>query len=241
MGERCSVGDLDRPETVRAAVRGVDSIFLMQTSHGTEQTETVVAAAEDAGVRRIVMLSSMGAALDPMPVMGTWFAARERVLTASGLDVAFLRPSTLMPNSLAWAPSIREHGSVTDPTGLGRLSSVDTDDVAEVAAAVLTEDGHTGQAYTLTGSELLTTRQQVEILAGVLGRDIKFIEETPRQAAETAEANGTPAEAAEAMRNLNEFFRADKIAFLTDTVARITGHAPGTFRNWCERNKARFA
>jgi uncharacterized protein YbjT (DUF2867 family) len=233
-------GDLDRPDTVAAALDGVDAVFHMQADHGTAQTETMVRETERAGVRRIVALSSMGAGLEPMPIMGTWFAAREEVLAASGLDVTLLRPSTLMTNALQWAPAIRDTGTVTDATGPGRLSSVDTDDVAAVAAVALTDDGHIGQTYTLTGQELLTSPEQVEILARVLGRDIAFVDQTPAQFAAASVEHGTPQEAADAMEDLNELFRNDGTAFLTDDVERVTGRAPGSFEAWCRTNTAAF-
>jgi uncharacterized protein YbjT (DUF2867 family) len=70
-GVERTVGDLDRPETLPAALAGVDHVFLLQASHGREQTRAMVEAARQADVRHIVALSSMGAGLDPMPIMGT--------------------------------------------------------------------------------------------------------------------------------------------------------------------------
>jgi uncharacterized protein YbjT (DUF2867 family) len=234
-------GDLGRPETLAPALEGVGRVFLMEASHGSEHTAAMATAAARAGVRHIVDLSSMGVTFQPMPVMGRWHAAREDILTASGLDVTFLRPSTLMSNALWWLPSIRARGVVADPVGPGRLSSVDPADVAAVAAAALTEDRHAGQAYVLTGRELLTVREQVGILSGVLGREIGYAEQTPQEAAQARLEQGAPRGLVEASRELNELFRADRIAFLTGEVERLTGRAPRTFENWCERNAALFA
>lgn len=234
-------GDLSRPETLEPALEGVDRVFLMEASHGSEHTAAMATAAARAGVRHIVDLSSMGVTFQPMPAMGRWHADREDILTASGVDVTFLRPSTLMTNALWWLPSIRARGVVADPVGPGRLSSVDPADVAEAAAAALTEPGHAGQAYVLTGGELLTVKEQVAILSGVLGREIGYTEQTPQEAAQARLAQGAPQQLVDASRELNELFRADRIAFLTGEVQQLTGHAPRTFEDWCQRNAAQFA
>jgi len=113
-GVEIAVGDLDRPETLTAALAGVDRIFHMQASHGTAQTTAMVDAAKQAGAQRIVALSSMGAAVSPPPIMGTWFLAREEILGKSGLEITLLRPSTLMSNALWWRQSIRDSGTIVD-------------------------------------------------------------------------------------------------------------------------------
>ena len=84
-----------------------------------------------------------------------------------------------MTNALWWAAAIRAEGVVRDPVGPGRLSLIDPADIAAVAAAALTEDDHTGPAYVLTGGELLTVKQQTQILSDVLGRPIQYLEQTP--------------------------------------------------------------
>lgn len=94
------VGDLARPETLPAALAGVERVFLLDASHGLDLTRNVVAAAREAGVQQIVNLSSIGAGLDPMPIMGRKFAAREALIRESGMAWTFLRPSYLMSNAL---------------------------------------------------------------------------------------------------------------------------------------------
>jgi uncharacterized protein YbjT (DUF2867 family) len=85
------------------------------------------------------------------------------------MGCTLLRPSNFMTNALWWAAAIRAEGVVRDPVGPGRLSLIDPADITAVVAAALTEDGHVGQAYVLTGGELLTVKQQTQILSDVLG------------------------------------------------------------------------
>jgi len=235
-GTDIAVGDLDDADSVTAALSDVDSVFLLHAGPGTAQTQIMIDAARAAGVHRIVLLSSIGARLRPLPTIGATLAAREDLLRASGLDVTYLRPNGLMSNALWWADGIREQNRVVDPTGPGRLPVVDPDDIARVAALVLTEDGHIGHGYILNGLEALTSREQVEILSDVLGRSIDFVDVTPEQLAQDSIQRGTPVQLAEAMQNLNELFRAGRAGVIADDIENLTGSAPGTFRDWCERH-----
>ena len=201
----------------------------------------MIDAARSAGVNRIVLLSSVGARLIPIAglIPGS-LAAREDLLRASGLDVTYLRPTSLMSNALSWAGGIRENNQVVDPTDPGVQVPVDPDDIARVAARVLTEDGHVGHGYILNGPEALTVRKQVEILSDVLGRSIEFVAVTSEQAAKQAIERGTPVQLAEAMQNLNEMFRARLVGQISDDIENLTGIAPATFRDWCERHVDAF-
>jgi uncharacterized protein YbjT (DUF2867 family) len=235
------VGDLEQPETLPAALTGVERVFLMDASHGLDLTKNAVAAARDAGVQRIVNLSSIGAGLDPMPIMGRSFAEREALIHESGIVWTFLRPSIFMSNALWWLPSLKAEGVVRDPVGPGRTAPIDPEDIAAVAAVALAQEGHGGQIYTLTGSELMTVAQQVEILAAVLGRRITYLPITPEEEALAALARGTDQAIVEVVRDLNEVLRADGAAVITDDVERVTGSPPASFERWCQRNAAAFA
>jgi uncharacterized protein YbjT (DUF2867 family) len=236
-----AVGNLDDAGSVAAALRGVDSVFLLHVGPGTTQTQIMIDAARSAGVNRIVLLSSVGARLISVAgLIPASLAAREDLLRASGLDVTYLRPTSLMSNALSWAGGIRENNRVVDPTDPGVQVPVDPDDIARVAARVLTEDGHVGHGYILNGPEALTVREQVGILSDVLGRTIEFVAVTPEQAAEEAIKRGTPAPLAGAMQQLNEMFRARLVGQIGDDVENLTGAAPATFRHWCERHANEF-
>jgi uncharacterized protein YbjT (DUF2867 family) len=236
-----AVGNLDDVGSVAAALRGVGSVFLLQVGAGTAQTQIMIDAARSAGVNRIVLLSSVGARLVPVagPIPQS-LTDRETLLRASGLDVTYLRPTSLMSNALSWAGGIREDNRIVDPTDPGVQVPVDPDDVARVAARVLTEDGHVGHGYILNGPEALTVREEVAILSDVLGRTIEFVAVTPEQAAKEAMKRGTPAPLAEAMQQLNEMFRARLVGQIADDVENLTGAAPATFRQWCERHADEF-
>ena len=106
--------------------------------------------------------------------------------------------------------------------------------------AALTGDGHVGKGYLLTGPQALTAREQVATIAEVTGRPIDFQDVTPHEFAQAAIQRGTPPERAQLMERLNEVFRARRSVAITDDVENITGTAPTTFRDWCERHADAF-
>jgi uncharacterized protein YbjT (DUF2867 family) len=153
-GTPTAVGSLDDRDSIDAALNGVEGVFLLHVGGGTAQTENMIASAQAAGVGRVVLLSSVGARLMPLPgLIAQTLAAREELLKASGLDVTFLRPQSLMSNALAWSAGIREKNQVIDSTDPGFVVPLDPEDVARVAVKVLTEDGHSGHGYILNGPE----------------------------------------------------------------------------------------
>ncbi|MER6358277.1 NAD(P)H-binding protein [Streptomyces sp. NPDC001634] len=235
-----AVGDLDDADSLTTAAAGVDGVFFMQLAPLPTQADNMVKAARTTGVRKIVVLSSIGTVLEPLPMIGARIAARDQVFRDSGLDVTYLRANTLMSNALWWLPTIREEGRVYDASDPGKTVPVDTFDIARVAAAVLTQDGHAGHGYILGGPEALSAREQVEILADVLGRPIEFVPVTPEQFAQRSIEQGTPAEFAGAVQNLNELFRAGRAGAVTEDVTNLTGTAPRTFRQWCEAHAHEF-
>src|ERR1019366_1461405 len=205
-----AVGDLDDAESLTAATRGVDGVFYMQLAPLPTQAGYIVQAAKAAGVSKIVLLSSLGTVLQPLPMIGARIAARDEVFRQSGLDVTYLRANGLMSNALGWVPPIRDEGRVLDATDPGRLGGVDPYDVARIGVLPLTQDGHAGHGYILNGPQALTAREQVETLAEVLGRPIEFVPVTPEEFARHSVEHGTPAEMAGAVQNLNELFRAGR-------------------------------
>jgi len=234
------VGDLDDPGSVGAGLDGVDAVFALFATPGVTQGEVMIEAAKSVGVSRVVLLSSIGARLRPLPTIGAVLAAREDLFRGSGLAVTYLRPNTLMSNALEWAEGIRGDGRVVVATGEGRMPCVDPADIARVATVALTEDGHIGHGYILNGLEALTSREQVEILADVLGRDIDVVDVLPKQLATESIENGVPSEAAEALRDLNEMFRVGRAGVIADDIENVTGVAPRTFRQWCGQHASDF-
>lgn len=240
-GIEIAVGDLEDLESITNAARGVRAVFYMQVEPVPAQAELMVQAARTAEVNKLVVLSSIGTVLEPLPLIGAGIAARDKVFRESGLDVTYLRANTLMSNALWWLPGLKAAGHVVDGSDPGLTAPVDPYDVARIAVLALTQDGHAGHGYILNGPQALSVRQQVEILADVLGRSIEFVAVTPEEFSRSAVEHGMLDEhMATAMQNLNELFRANRAAVLADDIENLTGTAPRTFRQWCEQHAAAF-
>jgi len=169
-------GDLTEPKTLAPALNGVTGIHLITfNSDGYTPLQTgpeIVDLAEKAGVRRVTVLWNG----ENGPV--------ERAIEASALEWTFLQPVEFMSNALGWAEPIRLEGIVREPYGNSPSSMIHVADIADVAVAALIGDGHAGKTYTLTGPEVLTVFDKVQILSAAIGRDIQFVELTEEQARE---------------------------------------------------------
>jgi uncharacterized protein YbjT (DUF2867 family) len=233
------VGDLDKPETLIPAVKDVERIFLV--TYETQQDINVLAAAKRAGVRHIVKLSTLEATEHKIQV-GKWHYAREELICASGLDWTFLRPGMFMSNSIEWwADSIKGQGSVFFPGGKkGKVAPVDPRDVAKVAATTLTQPGHSGQAYELTGAELFTIGEMVGVISRVLGKQIQYMDIPPIAAKLFMLKTGMDKTLVNALMEMLGSLRRNEAAMATDAVQRITGQAPRTFEAWCREHVSAF-
>lgn len=235
----CAVGDLDKPETLDAAMQGVDRLFLVTAAIGPRQAVNAVGAAKRAGVRHVVKLSSLGAGNSNLKI-AQWHRDREKLIEDSGLAWTFLRPGMFMSNTLQWAESIKRQSAVYYPGGAGQTAPIDPYDIAAVAAMALTRPGHEGQAYALTGSELLTIGDQVQIIARTLGRPIQYVDVPPSAAAEGMLQSGMNRELVDALVEMFTAVREGGGAFRTDTVQQVTGRPPRSFELWCREHIAAF-
>lgn len=233
------VGDLDRPETLAPAVKNVERIFLV--TYETQQDINILEAAKRAGVPHIVKLSTLEATEHKIKV-GKWHYEREELIRASGLAWTFLRPGMFMSNSIEWwSDSIKGQGSVFFPGGKkGKVAPVDPRDVAKVAAVALTQPGHSGQAYELTGSELFTIGDMVQVISYVLGKSIQYVDIPPIAAKLFMLKTGMDKTLVNALMEMLASLRKNEGAIVTDTVQRVTCQPPRTFEAWCREHIQAF-
>lgn len=233
------VGDLDKPETLIPAMKGVERLFLV--TYETRQDANVIEAAKKAGVQHIVKLSTLEATEHKIKV-GKWHYEREELIRASGIDWTFLRPGMFMSNSIQWwSDSIKGQNSVFFPGGKkGKVAPVDPRDVARVAALALTQPGHSGQAYELTGSELFTIGGMVQVISGVLGKPIQYVDIPPIAAKLFMLKSGMDGTLVNALMEMLASLRRNEGAILTEDVQRLTSRAPRTFETWCREHIGAF-
>ncbi len=240
LGDRveCVIGDFDKPQTLPAALQGVDGMFLV--TFETQQDINALEAARRAGVTHVVKLSTLEAS-NPVIRIGQWHREREQLIEASGLEWTFLRPGMFMTNTVEWfADSIKQQGAVYFPGGKGKVAPVDPRDVAAVATIALTQPGHTGQAYELTGPELVSIGEMVQIIGRVLGKPLKYTSIPPLAAKLWMLKSGMDQVLVNALMEMLAALRKNQGAIVTDTVAQVTGRPARTFEAWCREHIAAF-
>jgi uncharacterized protein YbjT (DUF2867 family) len=235
-------GDLGKPETLDAAFAGADKVFLMCA--GGDMTALAgngVAAAKRAGAKHLVFLSSTSAKEGNETILGGWHRAAEVLVEASGIAHTLLRPGAFASNVLRWLGSIKAQGAVFQPTGDGKTSPIDPDDIAAVAVHVLSTAGHEGQAYDLTGPEALSNAELVAKIGAAIGRPLRFVDVSAATAREGMEKAGMPEPFIAAILEISAQVKAGRGGAVTDTVERLLGRRARTFDQWLERHAKQFA
>ncbi len=229
-------GDLSIPETVSAAIEGVEKLFLITPLHleQVSMKSTAIQAAKNAGVKHIVMSTGMGAGLDAGVEIGRWHGTSQEEVKATGISYTFLQPGFFMQNMLMFADSIRGNGEFYLPLGDSKVCLVDARDIAAVGVAALTEDGHENQEYPITGGEALSMIEAADILSDVVGKEIKYVDVPLEAAKEGMVAVGMPAKLADLMNELYALGPLGHLAGVTDTVITKTGKTPRSFRQFAQ-------
>ncbi|MCX4096453.1 NAD(P)H-binding protein [Nocardia sp. alder85J] len=235
--------DLDEPDSLTPALAGADAVFLLSTGPDLARHDAHVAkAAAAAGAGRIVKLSSGRsgdpAATDPIP---NWHRAGEQAVRDSGVPWTIVRPLGFMANALHWAPTIRDRDTVYAPYGQGRIAVIAPEDIAAVAVRALTEPGHLGRTYTLSGPQPLSPGEQTEILAEVLGRPLHYVETSPEQARTALVHFGVDAEMADAIMALRATALESFTSIVHPTVEQVTGRPARGFARWAQAHRPEFA
>ncbi|MFF9346489.1 SDR family oxidoreductase [Streptomyces sp. NPDC014734] len=225
-------GDFTVPGALKPALGGVRSLFLLSR---VGPDADILAAARRAGVEHVVLVSSITVRTHPHLGPADENRAVERLLKDSGMAWTILRPTQFASNALMWAAAIRDGETVRAPYADIGLPTIHPADIASVARVALTEPGHRGRTYALTGPEPVTARQQVEAIAAALGREVPFIE-ISRQEAHSRMAGVFGDEAADAVLDVTGGDVNDELLSVRDTVSQITGSPGRPFRQWAAEN-----
>ncbi|MBL1076247.1 NAD(P)H-binding protein [Nocardia sp. 2] len=219
-------GTHTEPETLTAALRGVDRLHITVTAGLAEVGPELVRRAVDSGVRRITVV--WGGAVGPV----------EEAVARSGVEWTRLEPQEFMSNTLTWAESIRTEGVVREPYDFPS-ALVHEGDIGAVAAAALLEDGHAGRVYNLTGPKPLTPSERIAILAAATGRAISFVPITHQQAVDRLLAAGVSQADADYVIGWYASPSEDSTT-VDDTVERVLGRPARTFEDWTAEHAELF-
>lgn len=231
--------DFEDPATFPAALEGVDRVFLMRPPHMGDAAafEPFLGAMRDAGVRQVVFLSLLGVERNPVVP----HHAIEKRLKASGLGWTMLRPSFFMQNlSTTHLADIRDLGKIIVPAGGGRTSLIDVRDIAAAAVVVLTESGHLGKAYALTGAEALTYYECAAMLSEACDRTIEYTSPSGAAFSRHMSGRGFPKAFITVMRGIYLVAKVRMAGTITDDLKTLIGREPISFRRFAADNASLF-
>ncbi len=217
-GVEAARGSVRRPDSLAAALDGVDRMYLAPYP---ATVSDVLARARDAGVRHVVDLSG-----EPE----SWWGSVNDAVEAAGVGWTHLWPADFMENVRMWLPQIRECGEVREPWPEATSAPTAMDDIAEVAAVALLEDGHEGRSYSLRGPAGVSRREMVAAIAEATGMPIGFVPSTPEETARALEPAMGPT-ASWYVENVLTGLAGGHMQPNT-LVADVTGRPATTFAAW---------
>ena len=221
-------GARENYESVIAALQGMEKAFLLSNEdprmpdlHGN-----FAAAAKDAGLRHLVRLSILPANPDaPIPI-AKWHGEADRSVMDSGVPYTILRPSYFMQNNMGGGATIASGGTIYSVMGEGKVGHIDTRDIAAVAVAVLTSEGHEGQTYILTGPEALTMAEVAARLSAALGKTIEYVNLPPDELKARMLTMGVPDWRADVWVKLGGMIGLGIASAVTSAVKDVLGKEP---------------
>ncbi|MEV0528897.1 NAD(P)H-binding protein [Streptomyces sp. NPDC050439] len=236
-----AVADIGDSASMQPVLEGADALFVLLggelNAHG-ESPDALVNVALEAGVKRIVLLSSQLNSTRPTAPSHARLRAFEAAVRASGADFTILRPGGFASNAYAWTEPIRTKRTVYAPFGDVALPVIDPADIAAVAAAALHEDGHEGRTYELTGPEVISPRGQATAISRALGEDVTFVE-LSREEAHAQMAQFMPAEVIDGTLDaLGVPLPTEQL--ISPDVENVLGRPARPFGEWATANLAAF-
>jgi uncharacterized protein YbjT (DUF2867 family) len=239
------IADLARPRDLSTELIGVERLFLLSpiTPDLAERELRLIQAALRASVKHVVKLSALGASPDWMVPAPQWHWEAEQRLQSSGLAWTLLRPTYFMQNLLALVPAVMS-GVLPLPLGDARISMIDVRDIAEVAVRALTEGGHEGRVYELTGPTPVGGADVAQTLSDVLAKPVQYIDQPEEQAISAMRRAGLPDwlvdQRTAAFRSYRHAGPEGYAARVSDAVAQVTGMPPRGLASFVRDNRVHF-
>jgi uncharacterized protein YbjT (DUF2867 family) len=230
-GASIKVGDFNDSSSLTAALKGIDTAFLLTPSSelAEAQQKRFVDVSQAAGVKHIVKLSQWAASVNSPVRFLRYHAAVEQHIQKSGMSYTFLRPNLFMQGLLGLKDYIANKGVFFASVGNAQISAVDVRDIAEVAAAALTDSSHQNKTYELSGPEALTHFDMASKLSAALGRTIHFTDTAEVVMHDALLKAGFPLWQADGLLEDYAHYRNLEAVTVTSDVQKVTGHAARNF------------
>lgn len=230
-GVELTIGDFDDSSTIERALQGIEKAFLLTNSseRAEARQRAFVDTARRTGLKHIVKLSQLAASESSPVRFLRYHAAVERAIVESGIAYTFLRPNLFMQGLLAFRASIKAESKFFAAAGDAKISVVDVRDNAAAAAAALTESGHEGRIYDLTGPEALTHAEMAAFISDAVGRPITFVDVPPAAMRQALLGVGLPLWQADGIIEDYAHYQRGEASALTSGVEDAAGQRPRSF------------
>ena len=239
-GAELVAGTFEDAGAVRAAVNGVDTVVLITSpnANASDQASAVLAAAKEAGVRKIVRISALKADVNGPTDNTRQHGRTENEIKASGLTYTILRPHAFMQNLFMAAESIANDGKMHFGVGNGKLGMIDVRDVVDCTEKVVLSDEFDNQIFELTGPQSISYHEVAKTLSEILGRTIEYEPVPPEAVEQSMREMGIDDWFSQVMRDYSRAFSEDWGDYTTDVVEHMTG---GTSRSFAVFAREVFA
>jgi uncharacterized protein YbjT (DUF2867 family) len=236
------VADLDDPGSLARAFEGATRLFLngpVDVAMARQQ-KAAVDAARAAGVARLVRVSAAGSSPTSDRAVNAWHAEIDAHAERSGIPAALLRPTFFTQNLLKGAAGVRAEAKLHGAFGSGRLAFVDTSDIAECGAVLLTQAEAPHGAFVVTGPEALSFAEVAERLSARLGRRVAYVDRPAAAVVEAMKARGMAPPIAESFGKMMEAFARGEASEVTPAVRALTGHPARSVDDFLDEHLDQF-
>jgi len=239
-GAEIYVGDLDRPETIDDALKGIDQVYLCTWNGPTasQQGINVINAIKRAGTNPFVVRHSAYGTKGSRIIQQ--IDEVDNALKASGLRWTSIKPTFFMQNLMMAAPSVKSDGNIYWDWANGKAGIIDIRDVAESALGALTGKAQEGKEYILTGPESISMHDVANSFAKELGKPVHYIPVPHAASKEAMMGMGFPEFIVDGYMELNEGFTNGFADVSNGNVKTLTGHAARSVDNFTRDFKGYF-
>jgi uncharacterized protein YbjT (DUF2867 family) len=239
-GLQAAVLNYTDPQSFEYALKGIERLFLLSPPGATEMEAGLIDAAQKVDVRHIVKLSVIGADTGAT-ILAKEHAAMEKLIQRSEVAYTFLRPNGFMQNYItSFGATIKTQGAFYLAQGDSKYSMVDVRDIAAVAVKALTQAGHEGKAYTITGPEALSNSDVAEKLSKVTGKKISYVAIKDDDMRNALQQQGVPSAMIEALIDLMHYYISGKAAPVSPAVEKVLKRPPTSFDQFAKDHAAAF-
>lgn len=235
IGLEAVLGDFEQADQLRNAMQGCQQLFLLTppVPQQAQWERLTIDLALEAGIQRIIRVSAADANLSTRVPWAKAHAEADHYLRSKPIEWTILRPAAFMQNFFALAHPIAQ-GMLPHIAGDGQLSYIDSRDVAAVARQLLTQPGHQGAIYYLTGPDSLSVGAIATCLTEVLGHPVREIRLSVAAMREQLASEGLTEWLIDAMIEQDALIAGGYDIDTTEEVKRLTGHSPRTFAQFAQ-------